>query len=224
MHINLTKALERLKWEKRQQSFSSKGQTPEVLSLSVYLDNWRQQPGMGSSSFSCWSRVNISSLLLWRKKSPEQANTASRGERWAFKVERSKRRPVTLHSFFRRRAWRKFRPSHWMLRCAQSDRGPHLFYSLQRVYTTPWKVRCPCVHFVHVVPPLACKHQTFPLCSFVLLLRGARCTAGWHYGNCVQKLWNSGSCFVLFFCLHACMQLKLLFARKLFTLSLCTQV
>lgn len=76
----------------------------------------------------------------------------------------------------------------WMLRCTQSDRGPHLFYSPPRLTQrheryarslgARFESRCHILLF-----------YSFFFC--VILLCGARWTSGWHYGNNVQGLWNS---------------------------------
>lgn len=83
-----------------------------------------------------------------------------------------------------------------MLRCAESDRGPHLFYSPPRVIKRHerYVASTCCMFLIHTLHP-------FSLCVF---LCGARFTSGCHYGTAVHKLWNTCS----FFSPLSCIPLK----------------
>lgn len=120
-------------------------------------------------------------------KKKKLSSIARQRERWDFKV-RTRRQDVPLVPTIPSgvACGESLDLRTWMLRCTQSDRGPHLFYSPQRLIQRHERyVRSLGARFES-----RCYILLF-FSFFVILLCGARCTSGWHYGNSVQKLWNS---------------------------------
>lgn len=125
-----------------------------------------------------------------KENSPKQANAADRRERWAFKVfkvlNNSRRRPVVfLHSLSPAAA----RGTSLDLRtgCCDALKVTEVLISstvsyefTQRHERYAASAFTLCMSFL-----LFDANIRFPCMS---VSRGARCTAGWHYGNCAKEL------------------------------------